>query len=98
MKSLFFSGASVDYRDGYVGCMRALMVNGKTMDLRGVVERGEVTYGMSAGCQPKCASSPCFHEGICIEWYSHYQCDCAYTPFRGWDCGRGENAVNYIII
>ena len=44
-----FSGAGVDYRDGIVGCMRALMVNGNVMDMRGMVERGEVTYGVSAG-------------------------------------------------
>jgi hypothetical protein len=29
--------------------MRALMVNGEMMDLRGKVERGEVTYGVAAG-------------------------------------------------
>ena len=39
----------MDYKDGYVGCMRALMVNGEVMDMRGMVERGEVTYGVSSG-------------------------------------------------
>ncbi len=43
------AGAAVDYRDGFVGCLRALMVNGKIMDLRGKVERGEVTYGVASG-------------------------------------------------
>ena len=47
--SLRFPGAAVDYKDGFVGCMRAVMVNGKVMDLRGKVERGEVTYGVSVG-------------------------------------------------
>ncbi len=42
-------GAAVDYKDGFVGCMRALMVNGVVMDMRGKVERGEVTYGVSTG-------------------------------------------------
>ena len=42
-------GAAVDYKDGYVGCMRGLLVNGVTQDLKGMVERGEVTYGVSAG-------------------------------------------------
>lgn len=86
-------GASVDYRDGFVGCIRALMVNGLVMDLRGAVERGEFTYGVAAGCHPKCASNPCFNEGVCNEFYSHYTCDCAYTPYRGWACGR-EVGVN----
>ena len=39
----------MDYKDGYVGCMRGLMVNGVVMDMRGKVESGEVTYGLSAG-------------------------------------------------
>ena len=42
-------GASVDYSDGFVGCMRALMVNGVVQDLRGKVDSGEVTYGVSSG-------------------------------------------------
>jgi len=81
-------GAAVDLSEGYVGCVRAMLVNGVLQDLRGIVERGEVTYGLLAGCHPKCESNPCYNNGICVEWYSRYQCDCAYTPFRGWDCGR----------
>ena len=42
-------GASIDYSDGYVGCIRALMVNGAMQDLRGKVDSGEVTYGVSSG-------------------------------------------------
>jgi len=42
-------GAAVDYTEGFVGCMRALQVNGEMLDLMGKVERGEVTYGVSAG-------------------------------------------------
>ena len=48
-----------------------------------------------SGCHPKCESNPCMNNGICIEWYSHYQCDCAYTPYRGWDCGRGNLRIKY---
>lgn len=39
-------GAAVDYKDGYVGCMRAFVVNGIPQDLRGMVERGEVVYNL----------------------------------------------------
>ncbi|ESO94302.1 hypothetical protein LOTGIDRAFT_118711, partial [Lottia gigantea] len=86
-------GAAVDYNDGYVGCMRGLRVNGQLLDMRGMVERGEVTYGVSVGCVGKCSSSPCFNGGTCREGYSGYTCDCSYTPFRGWMCGR-EVGVN----
>ena len=46
---MFITGAAVDYTEGFVGCMRALQVNGEMLDLMGKVERGEVTYGVSAG-------------------------------------------------
>jgi len=46
---VFTAGAAVDYSEGYVGCMRALQVNGEMLDLLGKVESGEVTYGVSAG-------------------------------------------------
>ncbi len=86
----------MNYKDGFVGCLRALQVNGKMMDMRGKVERGEVTYGVAADCHAKCDSNPCMNNGICIESYSHYFCDCAYTPYRGWVCGRGK--CNYVFI
>lgn len=93
-------GAAVDYSQGYVGCIRGFLVNGKLQDLKGIVERGETTYGVSPGCVPKCASNPCFNGGICVEYYSRYWCDCAYTPFRGWNCGREIGVLmqpNYMI-
>ena len=46
-------------------------------------------FGLFTGCIGKCASSPCFNGGTCREKYSGYTCDCSYTPFRGWMCGRG---------
>lgn len=86
-------GAAVDYRDGYVGCMRGLRVNGVLMDMRGQVNRGVVTYGVHEGCIGKCASNPCFNQATCKEGYDRYTCDCAYTPFRGYMCFR-EVGVN----
>ena len=44
-----FAGATVDYKDGFVGCMRALMANGKILNLKEKVERGDVTYGVETG-------------------------------------------------
>jgi len=88
-------GAAVDHRDGFVGCMRGLRVNGVLMDMRGQIVRGQVTYGVHEGCVGKCASNPCFNLGTCREGYSHYTCDCAYTPFRGWMCFR-EVGVNLL--
>ncbi|KAJ8307535.1 hypothetical protein KUTeg_015619 [Tegillarca granosa] len=86
-------GATVEDKNGYVGCLRGLRINGVLQDLRGFIRRKDFTYGLSEGCIGRCDSSPCFHGGTCIEGYSYYTCDCAYTPWRGWMCGR-EVGVN----
>lgn len=93
-------GASVEFKSGYVGCMRGLRVNGVLVDLRGLIQRGEVQYGVSEGCVGKCDSNPCFNGGTCIEGYSVYTCDCSYTPWRGWMCGRevGVNMQKHFMI
>jgi contactin associated protein-like 2 len=83
-------GATIDFRNGYVGCMRGLQVNGELYDMRGKIARREAVYGLSESCVPKCASSPCINNGDCKEGFSHYTCDCTYTPWRGYICGRGK--------
>lgn len=43
-------GASTDYKDGYVGCMSSLQVNGETLDLYDKVQNDErFSYGLSLG-------------------------------------------------
>lgn len=34
-------GAALDHKDGFVGCMRALLLNGKAVDLRAHARRGK---------------------------------------------------------
>ncbi|XP_067118994.1 neurexin-4 isoform X3 [Centruroides vittatus] len=77
-------GASIDYREGYVGCIRAFMLNGKMVDLLSIAERGQ--YGISPGCVGKCMSNPCLNNGTCLEGYSGYTCDCQWTAFKGPIC------------
>lgn len=78
-------GASVDYKDGYVGCLRAFMLNGEPVHLR---ERAaSVPSGVLPGCVGKCSSHSCLNGGTCLEGYSGYTCDCRRTPFKGPFCG-----------
>nr|NVI76555.1 neurexin IV [Cucujiformia] len=84
-------GASTDYRDGFTGCMRALLINGVHVDLRSYARRG--LYGISEGCVGKCQSSPCLNNGTCFERYDSYWCDCRWTAFKGPICAD-EIGVN----
>ncbi|KAL7638819.1 UNVERIFIED_CONTAM: hypothetical protein RMT77_010353 [Armadillidium vulgare] len=85
LTSNFIVGSTIDYRDGYVGCIRALILNGVLQDLRGRAE-GEPLYGVGGGCIGKCSSNPCLNNGTCFEGYSSYECDCRWTAFKGPIC------------
>ncbi|CAK1598381.1 unnamed protein product [Parnassius mnemosyne] len=84
-------GAALDRADGFVGCVRALLLNGRPVDLRAYVRRG--LYGVSEGCSGRCASSPCLNNGTCLERYDGYSCDCRWTAFKGPICAD-EIGVN----
>ncbi|GAB6032060.1 hypothetical protein CHUAL_010426 [Chamberlinius hualienensis] len=100
LTSEFVVGATVDYRDGFVGCMRALMLNGRPIEMNELAKRG--LYGVLPGCVGKCESSPCLNNATCWEGYSHYTCDCRWTAFKGPICAdeigvhmRKDDMVEY---
>lgn len=84
-------GATTDFRDGYVGCIRSLLLNGKLQDLKSYARRG--LYGVSEDCVGRCESSPCLNNGTCHERYDGYVCDCRWTAFKGPICAD-EIGVN----
>ncbi|XP_034948023.1 neurexin-4 isoform X2 [Chelonus insularis] len=91
LTSEFVVGASTKWRDGFVGCIRSLLLNGILQDLRQYARRG--TYGINEGCVGKCESNPCLNNGTCHERYDGYNCDCRWTAFKGPICAD-EIGVN----
>lgn len=86
-------GATIDYRDGFVGCIRALLLNGKLVDLKSYANLG--LYGISPGCLGRCESSPCLNNGTCTERYDGYSCDCRWSAFKGPICADGITIKRY---
>ncbi|XP_073348301.1 contactin-associated protein-like 2b [Pagrus major] len=79
-----YIGASSGQR-GFLGCMRALKINGVTIDLE---ERAKVAPGVNPGCQGHCNSfgMHCRNGGTCVEQYNGYSCDCSLTAYDGPFC------------
>jgi len=101
LTSNLYVGSTKEYTDGFVGCMRALVLNGVPQDLvREVTKNWWGLYGVSVGCQGKCARQPCLNGGKCLEGYDSFSCDCRWTPFKGPICADeiGVNMrTNYMI-
>jgi len=101
LTSPLYVGATKDWSDGFVGCLRALVLNGVPVDL--VAEATKHPwglYGVSVGCTGKCAQNPCKNNGQCIEGYDSFKCNCRWTPFKGPICADeiGVNMrTNYMI-
>lgn len=84
-------GSTLDYRDGFVGCIRALLLNGLLVDLKSYAR--VAPYGISQGCVGRCESNPCLNNGTCTERYDGYSCDCRWSAFKGPICAD-EIGVN----
>ncbi|KAM6919149.1 contactin-associated protein-like 2 [Xenentodon cancila] len=79
-----YAGASGGQR-GFLGCMRALKINGIIFDLE---EKAKATPGVNPGCQGHCSSygMHCRNGGKCVEQYDGYSCDCSHTAYDGPFC------------
>uniref|UniRef100_A0A8D3DXA4 Contactin associated protein 2 n=1 Tax=Scophthalmus maximus TaxID=52904 RepID=A0A8D3DXA4_SCOMX len=84
--SQLYVGAAGGQR-GFLGCIRALRMNGITLDLE---ERAKVTPGVKPGCQGHCTSFGmyCQNGGKCVERYNGYLCDCTAAAYDGPFCTR----------
>ncbi|XP_053353354.1 contactin-associated protein-like 5 isoform X1 [Clarias gariepinus] len=93
LNNQLFVGRTASRQRGFLGCMRALNVNGATFDLD---ERAKATPGVSSGCAGHCSSSAgvCHNRGRCVEKSTGYVCDCTHSAYGGPSC-KEEVSVSF---
>ncbi|XP_045527567.1 neurexin-1 isoform X1 [Pieris brassicae] len=82
-------------RQGFVGCIRDLVLNGKPQDLTAYA-RQQDSASVRPACHvlmKQCVSSPCQHGGICSEGWNRPLCDCSSTNYGGPTCGRESPTI-----
>uniref|UniRef100_A0A6Q2Y5X2 Neurexin 2 n=1 Tax=Esox lucius TaxID=8010 RepID=A0A6Q2Y5X2_ESOLU len=95
-------------RDGYQGCLASVDLNGRLPDLMadalhrvGQVERG---CGGTSGPSTTCTEDSCHHQGVCLQQWEGFSCDCTMTTYGGAFCsdpgttyifGKGGALITY---
>ncbi|CAK9814938.1 Nrxn1 [Anthophora quadrimaculata] len=83
-------------RQGYVGCMRDLVINGQPIDIAGYAQQQD-SGAVRPACHSQsahCPSQPCMHGGHCLEGWNRFHCDCTGTPFTGPTCGKDASTLH----
>uniref|UniRef100_A0A0C9QZT5 NRX3A_1 protein n=4 Tax=Fopius arisanus TaxID=64838 RepID=A0A0C9QZT5_9HYME len=83
-------------RQGYVGCMRDLVINGQPVDIAGYAQQQD-SGAVRPACRAQsahCSSQPCMHGGHCLEGWNRFYCDCTATAFTGPTCGKDASILH----
>lgn len=85
LNSQLFVGGTATRQRGFLGCLRALQLNGQALDLE---DRARVTPGVEPGCRGHCSSygKLCRNGGNCREKPSGFSCDCTFSAYTGPFC------------
>ncbi|TRY91604.1 hypothetical protein DNTS_021762, partial [Danionella cerebrum] len=77
----------VQARAGFQGCLASLDLNGKMSDLMSdaLVCVGQVERGCG-GPSRICEELSCANQGICLQGWEDFTCDCSMTSFEGPRC------------
>ncbi|KAK3521327.1 hypothetical protein QTP70_003170 [Hemibagrus guttatus] len=90
LNSQLFVGGTASRQKGFLGCIRSLKLNGKTLDLE---ERAKITPGVWPGCPGHCSSYGhlCQNQGQCLDKHNGFTCDCGASPYSGTFCHKDES-------
>ncbi|XP_051168302.1 axotactin isoform X3 [Leptopilina boulardi] len=82
--------------EGYVGCLRGLMIGKYQVDLPGLASEAnhEGSKGVLPNCNMKCDYTPCKNMGICTEDFGNQEssCNCELTSYFGEHCAEEKGA------
>ncbi|KAK1787392.1 hypothetical protein P4O66_002877 [Electrophorus voltai] len=72
-------------RDGYQGCLASLDLNGRLPDLiaDALHKVGQVERGCDAGPGTTCTEDSCSNQGVCLQQWEGFTCDCTMTTYSG---------------
>nr|XP_057947216.1 contactin-associated protein-like 4 [Doryrhamphus excisus] len=92
LNSQLFIGGTASRQKGFRGCIRALQLNGATLDLE---ERARITPGVEPGCPGHCGTyGPlCRNHGRCLERNNGFRCDCGPSAYAGVFCHSEVSAI-----
>nr|XP_043897319.1 neurexin-2-like isoform X8 [Solea senegalensis] len=74
-------------REGYKGCLASVDLNGRLPDLLAdaLYKVGEVERGCG-GPSTTCTEESCHHQGVCLQLWEGFSCDCTMTTYGGPFC------------
>ncbi|KAM9781598.1 neurexin-2-like isoform 13-T15 [Syngnathus typhle] len=74
-------------REGYKGCLASVDLNGRLPDLLAdaLQKVGQVEHGCG-GPSTTCTEDSCHHQGVCLQLWEGFSCDCTMTTFSGPFC------------
>ncbi|XP_049599366.1 neurexin-2-beta isoform X16 [Syngnathus scovelli] len=74
-------------REGYKGCLASVDLNGRLPDLLAdaLQKVGQVEHGCG-GPSTTCTEDSCHHQGVCLQLWEGFSCDCTMTTFGGPFC------------
>uniref|UniRef100_A0A8C4QJ25 Neurexin 1b n=1 Tax=Eptatretus burgeri TaxID=7764 RepID=A0A8C4QJ25_EPTBU len=93
-------------RDGFQGCLASVDLNGHLPDLLddALHQSGQIERGCEAGSSTPCLEDSCSNQGLCVQKWEGFICDCSMTSYSGSFCNdpgttyifrRGGGLVRY---
>ncbi|KAM4690208.1 neurexin-3 isoform 1-T1 [Rhinophrynus dorsalis] len=74
-------------RDGFQGCLASVDLNGRLPDLisDALYRSGQIERGCE-GPTTTCQEDSCANQGVCIQQWEGFTCDCSMTSYSGTQC------------